>query len=396
MATLNLGLDHVREALKLWYLDGLRYQLNEQASAFLAQLEKTSHGVEGDKIVMALRYGRVGGIGNRDDDGTLPKANSRKTKQAKWETKNIFSRFKITDKTIAVSRSNIGSFARLLQQEIEDCETDAKLDLSRQVLGDGVGVLATVSTQEAYATNVVTVNVDTTMYLAEGMLVDILQAGGTQRSAGVEEKEILEVVNETQFKMAADSDPTTVATDIVVVAGNHDKEMTGVEAVFNQTNTIYEIDRTEHSWFKATRENVNGEISETEIQKAIDTAELKSGAKTNFMITSHGVRRAYQNLQTAMKQHVNTMDLKGGWKVLSYNGIPMVADKYIKPGKLYCLDMDNWAMYQVEDWDWLDKDGAMLARITDKAAWEATLVKYCDLGCDLPRGQVELYGITEH
>ena len=43
-----------------------------------------------------------------------------------------------------------------------------------------------------------------------------------------------------------------------------------------------------------------------------------------------------------------------------------------------------------------DKDGAMLARVANKAAWEATLVKYCDIGCRKPRGQVEMYGITEY
>lgn len=397
MTMLNLGLSHVRDALKLFYLDGLRYQLNDKASVFLAQLEKTTNGVEGDKIVMALRHGRVGGIGNRADDGDLPTPNSRKTKQAKWETKNVFSRFQITDKTIAVSKSNLGSFTRLLQQEIEDCEVDAKLDLSRQVLGDGTGALATVS-GSTHSGTTTTVTVDNTMFLAEGMIIDILQANGTTRHDDVTGIEVDAVISDTQFTVTTSADRGVASTDVVYVHGNRNLEMTGAEAVFAQDNTIYEINRSQaaNAWFKATRENVNGEISEVVLQKAIDDAELKSGATTNFMLTSHGVRRAYQNLQTAMKQHVNTMDLKGGWKALSYNGIPLAADKYMKAGKIYCLDLNNWAMYHVEDWDWLDKDGAMLARVANKAAWEATLVKYCDLGCDLPRGQVELYGITEH
>ena len=63
------NLARVQEALKSFYLDGLRYQLNDKASAFLAQIEKTSENVVGKDIVMALRYGRTGGIGNRADDG---------------------------------------------------------------------------------------------------------------------------------------------------------------------------------------------------------------------------------------------------------------------------------------------------------------------------------------
>ncbi len=42
-----------------------------------------------------------------------------------------------------------------------------------------------------------------------------------------------------------------------------------------------------------------------------------------------------------------------------------------------------------------DKDGAMLSRVADRAAWEATLVKYCDLACQRPRGQFVMKGITE-
>ena len=133
------------EALKNFYLPGLRYQMNDRASAFIAQIEKSSDHVEGSQIVMALRYGRQGGVGNRADDGTLPTPNSRKTKQAKWDTKNFFARFQITEKLIQASRSNQGAFASMLETEIADCETDAKLDLSRQAMGDGTGILATAT-----------------------------------------------------------------------------------------------------------------------------------------------------------------------------------------------------------------------------------------------------------
>ena len=111
----------VAEALKEFYLPGLRYQLNDKASPFLAQVEKKTENVVGKEIVMAMRYGRVGGIGNRADDGDLP-SNSRKTKQARWETQDLFSRFQITDKTIKASRTSAGAFASLLEQEISDCE----------------------------------------------------------------------------------------------------------------------------------------------------------------------------------------------------------------------------------------------------------------------------------
>lgn len=59
-------------------------------------------------------YGRHGGIGNRSDDGNLPTPRSRQTKQAKWETKNLFAQIQISDKTMRASRGD-GAFASLLE-----------------------------------------------------------------------------------------------------------------------------------------------------------------------------------------------------------------------------------------------------------------------------------------
>ncbi len=52
----------------------------------------------------------------------------------------------------------------------------------------------------------------------------------------------------------------------------------------------------------------------------------------------------------------------------------MVADKYVKAGRLYGFDLNDWKVYQMADWNWLDRDGGMLVRVANKAAWEATLV----------------------
>ena len=397
----DLTIAAVSEALKLNYLASFRYQLNDEASRFLAEVERDSEHVVGKEIVMALRYGRSGGIGNRNDDGTLPTPNARKTKQAKWETKNIFARFRISEKVIAASSNNLGAFANLLEQEIEDIQTDTKLNLSRQVLGDGTGVLATASAA-AHADGVVTVTVDDTLYLAEGMIVDIVKvADGAVRHADTTAVEITAVLSDTQFTYAG-TENVPQNTDLVVVAGSYGKEMTGLDAVIAENTSLYGIDRSEakYKWLNGRLKSVNGEISDVEIQYAIDEVERTTGSKINFLMASYGVRRAYQNLLQAMKQFPNTLELKGGFKTMTYSGgdqpIPFVADKYVKSGRLYCLDLNDWKMYEMSDWKFLDREGSVLVRVANKAMWEGTLFKFCDLGCQRPRGQFLLYGITEH
>ena len=385
-----LNTTDVAEALKDYYLEGLRYQLNDKASVLLAQLERNSEDVSGEQIVMALRYGRHGGVGNRADDGTLPTANSRKTKKAKWATKNLFARFQITDKVIKASRNDKGAFARMLTQEIEDCETDAKLDHSRQALGDGTGALATIS-----SVSTLVLTVDSTMYFAEGMLVDIY----TTTTKDTSEAEVT-AVDHDALTVTVSSATGAAANDVIYVAGNKGLELTGLDAVFAQTGSIYGLDRATYPWLKAQRINVNGEIAEVKIQEAIDKGEVRAGSVIDLMLCSMGVRRAYYNLQLAQKSHVNTLELKSGWKALAFTGgnqeVPLTADKYVEAGKIYCLDMSDWAFYHMGDYEWLDADGAMLSRVANKAAWEATLARYADIGCAKPKGQIELYGIVEH
>lgn len=388
-----LGVQAASEALKLYYLDGFKYQLNEGASAFMAQIEKTTQNVVGGKIKMALRYGRHGGVGNRADDGNLPTPNSRKTRQAEFDTKNIFARIQVTDKAIEVSKSDKGAFANLLTQELEDAENDAKELLARQLFGNGTGVLCTVSSVNTGSKRLTVNNVD---YLAEGQYIDSYTTGGIAHDTGME----ITAIDEDNNYVFVDTVSTTTSNDILVISGNYNNELTGLGAIVSNT-ILYGIDRSTNYWLKPKTINVNGELSETVMQQGIDFAEKRAGAKVNFMACSYGVRRSYQYLLQSQKRQVNSLQLKGGWEALEYVGgsqvkVGIVADKYCPSGTLYMLDTNDLAIYQVADWDWMDRHGAILFPVSGKAAYEAVLRKYCDLGCSRPRGVVVLTNITEH
>jgi hypothetical protein len=75
--------------------------------------------------------------------------------------------------------------------------------------------------------------------------------------------------------------------------------------------------------------------------------------------------------------------------------MPFAVDKYAPNGTLYGLDLSTWALYHIEDWTWLQEDGAVLHRVADRPVWEASLVRYCDLGCSKPKGNFIMSGITE-
>ncbi|MBO8161336.1 MAG: phage major capsid protein [Thermosipho sp. (in: Bacteria)] len=388
MTLLNMQL--AQEALKTYYLPVIRYQMNEKSSPFYAKIEKTSKNVVGKDIKLVMKYGRHGGIGNRADDGTLPTPNSRKVRQATWTTKNIFGRIQLTDKLIKASKGKAGAFANILEAELEELLADAKDNFARQLFGDGTGVLATLSA----GTGVNTLTVSSTRFFAEGQYVDILSSDGQTTIASEREITVVDHVNKT---ITIDGTAVTVSDgDIVVISGNYGNELTGLDAIFDLDSTLYGIDRSTNKWLNPNKINVGGELSELVIQQGIDQAEQYAGGNIDFIICSYGVRRAYIYLLQSQKRIVNTIELKGGFKALTYNGIPVIADKYQAPGVMDLLSTENFTLNRIDDWDWLDKDGAILSRMADKAAYEATLVLYADLGCDKPKAQTRLYGITEH
>lgn len=392
----DITTSNISAALKDYYLDALRVQINEEADPLWAELKKTAELVSGDNIVASLRYGRSGGIAALGETANLPTPNPRKSKKATFDTLNIYARGRIYEKAIRVGNSNRGSFVNQLEQALEDLLTDSKDYVEWQVHGDGTGKIATVATGGVNGT---TLTLDTVVGLAEGMLVDIMTSGNAVRVSGAE----ITSVDDDNTKIVV-SDATNVqATDYITRAGAYNNEMTGLTKVFTADNTVWGVDRSQaaNKFFNPTRHNVNGEISEVAIQTGLDKSYTRAGTKIDFFIGSFGVQRAWMNLMIAFRQTINTVQLKGGWMAPVYqNGsgqqIPFLASKYAPAQKLRGLSRKNWLVAWLGDWDWMDRDGAILHRTADKAAYEFTLQLYADLFCDVPRGQVEYHTITEH
>ena len=139
-----------------------------------------------------------------------------------------------------------------------------------------------------------------------------------------------------------------------------------------------------------------GEITETVIQKAIDEIEENTGSKVNFIVCSSGVKRALQEHLAEFKRVVNVTELNGGYTAITYNGIPVVSDRFCPEGTMYLLNTEDFSLHQLCDWKWLEtSDGKVLKQIAGKPVYSATLVKYADLLCSRPCGQGMLSGITE-
>ena len=135
---------------------------------------------------------------------------------------------------------------------------------------------------------------------------------------------------------------------------------------------------------------------EEDIQKVIDEIEINTGSTINFIICSHRVKRILQKLFSQNRSNVDNVELAGGYKTMSYNGIPIVADRFCKDDAIYFLNTKDFALHQLCDWEWLSgDDGKILKQVPGKPVYTATLVKYAELMCSCPAGQGVLYNVFE-
>ncbi|MBR5192091.1 MAG: phage major capsid protein [Clostridia bacterium] len=383
-------LTNADKALKSFYLDVVAEQLNYKTNPLLSAIKQTTDDVWGKEVRKLAIYGMNGGIGAGTEDGELPDAVGNNYEQFVVTLKNLYGTIEISDKAVRASENNSGAFVSLLNAEMEGLLKASSFNFGRMLFGDGSGTLAVVSKVE---NGVITL--DSVKNLMEGMVVDFRTADGEVISSA-SQKRIIAIDRLNKTISVASSISNVDAGAIVTIQGSYNNEITGLKAIFNEEGNLYGLNKATHSWLKPYVKKNAGAITEQTIQMALDTIEENAGSTVNFIVCSWGVRRAIQNLFAKNKRFIDTLELAGGYKALSYNGIPIVADRFCPEGTMYLLNTNDFTLHQLCDWQWLEgEDGKVLKQVAGKPVYTATLVKYADLICARPNGQGMISGITE-
>lgn len=387
-------LTNADNALKSLYLDVVSEQLNNNVNPLLAKIKQSTNDVWGKEVRKLAIYGMNGGIGAGTEDGDLPSATGNNYGQFVTTLKNLYGTIEISDKAIRASENNSGAFVNLLNAEMEGLIKSSTFNFGRMLFGDGSGKLGTV---KAIASGVI--ELDTVQNLIEGMVVDFRDASGNE-IAGATSRKILTVDRASKKITVSGSTlatSTVAAGSVVTIQGSYGNEITGLKAIFDPSITsLYGLSKTSNTWLNPYVLKDAGEISEEMLQTALDTIEENSGSAVNFIVCSWGVRRALQKLFSQNKRNVDVMELAGGFKAITYNGIPVVADRFCPAGTMYMLNTEDFTLHQLCDWQWLaGDDGKILRQVAGKPVYTATLVKYADLICARPNGQGMISGITE-
>lgn len=383
------------KALKSFYLDAVSDALNVKINPFMAKIKKSTADVWGKDVRKLVRFGVSGGIGAGTETGDLPVAHGTNYAQFVSSLKNLYGTIEISDKAMRASAHNEGAFVNLLEDEMQSLLKDSEFNFGRMLYGDGNGLIGKVITYPVMEDAILLEDVKK---ISEGMVVDFYNTSKKLIDGG--KGRVVRKIDRVNNLVHLEGEPFAegVLTEGVTIylQNSYKNEITGLEAIFGDSEELYGVQKSENQWMEPFVKKNVGDIDEITIQTAIDKIEERSGSKVNFIVCSTGVRRALVEYYKSKGVQMSPVELEGGYKALSFGGVPIVTDRFCPNGTMYLLNTDDFCLHQLCDWQWLEgEDGKILKQVPGKPVYTATLVKYAELMCYRPNGQGALYGITE-
>ena len=428
------SLSNYDEVLKVFYLPGIQDYLNN-GTPLASMIETNQKDVSGKSATIENHYGRSTGTGSRADGGALPTASYQKFKTSTVPMKYHYGRVNLNGPLLAATKDEKGAYGKALDIEITGIVEDLKKETNRQMWGCGYGILgrwrsgATTSqtVQKKYRGN--SVGGDAfgstfgSKYLEkrnDSVPVVVTLAGNNNGTFVVDETDMAT----SAITRGADYDTITVTDPSVTEAigtfyvrpsglgtyaasGAHRLEMMGLSGLVGNTDLdnialadgIYTGGTTNdplqglavatYPWFTSIVDtHASGRyagqraLTLTLMQTIFDMVEETAGKDygPNVMFTTRAIRREYLELCQADRRTVNTMELDGGWTGLDYNGIPLLVDNDAIDGEIHYLTTKDLQIYRMSDYEWMQKDGAILSRISGYDMYEAVIYRYAEFG----------------
>ena len=404
-------------ALKEDYQPAIREQLNNQIM-LLNQVETNVDDVEGEEAVLSLHTGRNSGVGARAESGTLPSAGSQGYTKARIPVKFNYGRIQVTGPIIEGMKSNRGSFTRAIDSESRGIVMDLKRDVNRQLYTPSNGVIGTVV---SVSTNTVTFATEAEVRRLEvgnsydfydgdyasddtgEVLVSVDIAAKTATFTGLSGVDAGDWVVNTGVTMggaAVTSKATEDATqeihgleDIVSDASSTAGSSDGQAHVW-----LHGIDGSSVSRWQSYQKDVSAVPTDSVFEEAMDEVNLNSGEDIDLIVTSHKAARAYAATLKSQKRFSNTVELKGGFNAITVQAargeVPLWAERDCLDDVAFLLNTDCLTHWVMSDWSFMDRDGAVLNRVANTDAYEATLYKYHEFGTDARNRHGKLTGLT--
>ncbi len=364
---------------------------------------------EGNGFRIPWKSARTAAVGFRHENDRMPTAGRVEGTYLEEPLRSGYGIFNITGQLLKASEKNSGAFESAFKMEMDDCVTASKIDWNRAAFGNGTGVMA-VSATEAAAQTVCTV--DTTVNFRVGEIID-----GLTISTGVVIEPARTVTSVDRANLTITVTPAlttglTTTTDgwvrasasstVAVPNNSWNKETQGLASIVAATGTLHTISPVTYPRWASQITTSVGALADLDIHNAMDNVGFETGvdpeSDNNFvMVTTRGIRSRYAQTLTTLKQFTDAgvMHLRGGFKVLDFDGRPIYTDDQCPVGNVWGLSVKDLFWAEASDWEWMEKDGAVLSRVSGFDKYEAILFKYANLGTTNRARHFRLSGVTD-
>jgi hypothetical protein len=402
VAITGLNLSAASAALKDVYLPVVRDQLN-RSNWLLSQIEKNTTDFEGNRAVLSLHVGRNTGIGFRADGADLPTAGKQARTTSYVSMRYSYGRIEVTGPTIKTMKSNKGSFVRAVDSEMKGVVNDLKRDWSRVLFGTGDGVITATGVTSASTTVTVPLASDAALRsLEEGAVIDIGTVASPTAIASA--RTVVSVDKAAKTLVISGAAVTTATTDRIFRSGSGGEgiEAVGLQDIVSQADDNFQgVDTGNYPlWRAGSVVDANqATLTDTLLEESLDEIDVVSGEFPDIIVTTHGVIRNYAASLKDNKRFTNTVSLKGGFKAVSIDtpagAINLMRDRDVPNGFAFILNTSHLSLFVLSDWEWMDDDGAILSRVSNKDAYEATFYKYANLATDQRNTHGLIYDLAD-
>ena len=378
-----IDLSNMDKVIRSVYLDVVTTCLNEKTSPFYKKIDKSSVNIVGKEVVAPVRFGINGGVACAAETAAVPPSGTPSLINFRAPLVNIYGNLEITDKLFRASEVGAGGAVDVLNYEIDSLLDSAKFNLRRMLFQNGDGTLCKMS---AAGDGKQLVSVDNTRNVVEGMIVDFISSGSVVLTAKVT------LVDKTNSQIKVDKTvASTVAKDtIITLTGSYKCELNGIPYIFNGGGSNLYGNSRSIVGFALPSEYTESAVNASTLQSVIDHMEENGGEQPDMIVGSYAMRRKYLDAMNTARLNVETV-VEDGFKAPAYNGIPIYAEPFIADNEMFFLNTKDFMLAQLADWSWVEGSTHEILRpIYGKAAYAATLVKYCNLLCRRPKTQAKL------
>ncbi len=380
-------------------------------SPLWAIFEKKTAEFAGKRMVTSLQTSFVESVGARAANNyDLPTPSRAGYDQTYVVAKRVYGRVQVDVFSIESSKGK-GGWVDVLTNEIKSATNAFAIDIDRQLLGNGKGILGVVA---SVASNVITVkdpggvvgDTPITKFFRVGQIIDIYApSGGTKRADSVE----ITAVNPANNTITVSSAGTAAANDLILredvleTTTYSSGELMGINGIIDTGNyptdsEFQGIDATSKSFWRAYVKSSAGALTETLIQEALDQIEQNTdGEPIDLMVTTYAVRNKLIALMQALRK-IDTLDLKAGWKAIKYVGgsveLPVMVHPKAPAGYIYLISTPHIKLYQLKPLEWDDAQGGVVKNVAGKDVYEAFFRFYGNLGTDCRNAHGKLTGVT--